>query len=748
MTDAARFARAGSAPWLAFSAAFALFTALAATGSVTAQDDAARSLFEQSCANCHALSLATSQGHSPAEWNDVVQQMIGYGAQLGPDQAREVTAYLADHYPLATPQYAFPEPAKTRPAQLHPRPATAAQWPAYGGGGANHNFSPLDEITARNVAKLQPAWTYHYGAGRHEQGDQGLDYRFEVTPLLIDGVMYISTPSWPQTPGLKSSVTALNPATGEVIWKYQSDKNIHGRGLAYWPGDADHAPRLIFGTDGGFLMAVDVTTGQLAQGFGRNGAIDAYVGVASEVVGDTRRATWTVPNPVTIFGDLVITGSRPGEANPPAPRGDIRAWDARSGRLVWTFHTIPQPGEPNGNTYAEGEWRDISGANVWSSMALDEKNGIVYAPLADLNARAEGSELYANSLVALDAATGKLIWYRQITHKDLWDWDLPTPPVLLDVEQDGKTVPAVLVTGKLGLLFLFNRLTGEPLNGYTERPTPRTDLPGVEPWPTQPFPDAPGPLARITMSRDEIPDLAPGMRKACQALWDKYDIHPGELYSLPNTTTATLIYPGPTGGPNWGGGAYSPSLGMYFINLQNRPRFSPPQSEAGGFLARPRATQVLGRPAEEQRSGGRGGPRFEFELEDGTSIPCAATPWGELVAVDLAGRRIAWRVPLGEDEHVPGDHPDIGAPNLGGSLATAGGLVFIGASNDRKFRAFDARTGRKLWEYQLEASAHATPVSYRGSDGRQYVVVAAGGGTSVGGPVTSDTLVAFALPKK
>src|SRR5690606_6754820 len=214
---------------------------------------------------------------------------------------------------------------------------------------------------------------------------------------------------------------------------------------------------LIFGTDGGFLMAVDVTTGQLARDFGRNGAIDAYVGVASEVVGETRRATWTVPNPVTVYKNLIITGSRPGAASPLAPRGDIRAWDARTGRLVWSFHTVPQPGEANYETYAPDEWRDISGANVWSTMALDVENGIVFAPVGDLNARAEGSELYSNSLLALDADTGKLKWFRQITHKDLWDWDLPTPPVLLDVKKDGKAVPAVLLTGKQGLLFLFDR---------------------------------------------------------------------------------------------------------------------------------------------------------------------------------------------------------------------------------------------------------------------------------------------------
>jgi quinoprotein glucose dehydrogenase len=565
--------------------------------------------------------------------------------------------------------------------------------------------------------------------------------------------MYVSTPSSPQAPGLKASVTALRPETGEVIWKYKSDRNIHGRGLAYWPGDETHAPRLIFGTDVGFLMAVDVTTGQLARDFGRNGAIDAYVGVASEVVGETRRATWTVPNPVMVYKNLIITGSRPGEASPPAPRGDIRAWDARTGRLVWSFHTVPQPGEANYETYPPDEWRDISGANVWSTMALDVENGIVFAPVGDLNARAEGPELYSNSLLALDANTGKLKWFRQITHKDLWDWDLPTPPVLLDVKKDGRAVPAVLLTGKQGLLFLFDRLTGEALNGFNERPTPRTDVEGLDPWPTQPFPDAPDPLARVTMTRNEIPDLVPGMKAACQKIWDDNAIQPGELYSLPQTDRTILSFPSSTGGPNWGGGAYSPELNMYFINVQNRARLNLPEARASGMAGRPRSTEVLPEQPSIQapgQAGGSGTTRrragFSFEMADGTVLPCSATPWGELVGVDLTDLRIAWRTPLGDFAGVPGK--DTGTYNLGGSMVTSTGVVFVGASNDKKFRAFDARTGRKLWETSLEASAHATPISYVGADGRQYVVIAAGGGTSVGGPTMSDTLVAFALPTK
>jgi len=265
------------------------------------------------------------------------------------------------------------------------------QWPTYGGGPYNQNFSPLTQINKDNVADLEVAWTYNYGAGDHDLGDQGLDYRFEVTPLLIGGVMYISTPSSPQAPELQASITALVPETGEVLWKYESPDNIHGRGIAYWPGDADTSPRIFFGTRGGYLKAVDATTGELASDFGLNGQIDAYIGVTSEVVGDTRRDTYTIPNPVTIYKDMVITGARPGEAGPPGPRGDIRAFNARTGRLEWTFHVLPRPGEPNPSELTPVDVPDLSGANVWSTMTLDPENGIVYAITGDINGPRRGT---------------------------------------------------------------------------------------------------------------------------------------------------------------------------------------------------------------------------------------------------------------------------------------------------------------------------------------------------------------------
>lgn len=709
------------------------------------------------CSQCHALGMVTGKRRTVEDWQVMIGRMIGLGAPVDQAQAAIIHAYLAKNFGMAEGSAAAagvpPVPAAPGPAVARfPRPTGPDQWPAYGGGNANQNFSPLTQITPGNVSRLKSAWVYHYGAGRNDQGDQGLDTRFEVTPLLIGGIMYLSTPSSPAKPDLKSSVTALRPETGEVIWKYESPANIHGRGIAYWPGDGATAPRLIFGTDGGMIVAIDVTTGQPARGFGRRGAIDAYVGVASEIVGDSRRSTYTIPNPVTIYKDLLITGARPGEVGPPAPLGDIRAFSARTGRLVWTFHTVPQPGEPGHETYVnKDDWRDLSGANVWSSMALDAENGIVYAPTGDLNGYAKGTQLYSGSLLALDAATGKLKWFHQITHRDIWDWDSPTPPMLFDARIGGASVPAVALTGKHGLFFMFNRLTGEPLNGFEERPTPRATPPSDEVWPTQPFPTAPGPIARTQMTRDEVPNVVPGMKAYCQDFWDKSGVVSEPLYApRASSEHAVITYPGPTGGPNWGGGSYSPELGLYFVNVQNRAvyrdKVAPGSGPAMQMHASPDDDAPTAAPSPRRPRGAGGAPPFTYRTPQGVNLSCGATPWGELVAVDVNARKIAWKVPLGATPALGRAGESTGAPNLGGSIVTKSGVVFVGATNDRRFRAFDGRTGRKLWEAQLEAGAHATPISYMGKDGKQYVVVAAGGGTSVGGPEISDTLVAYRLP--
>jgi quinoprotein glucose dehydrogenase len=650
-------------------------------------------------------------------------------------------------------------------------PPPKDQWPSYGQNPGSTNFSPLTQITPRNVGQLQRAWTYRFGAGEIAARDVGIDYRWEVQPLIIDGVMYFSTPSNPRVAGLKATVTALVPETGEVLWKYESPRNIHGRGLAYWAGDGRHGPRLYFGTDEGYFVALDMKTGKLAADFGVNGEIDGYVGVVSPRVGESRRTAFTISNPATVYKNLVITGARPGEQPPPGPRGDIRAWDAVTGKLVWTFHTVPQRGEPNFETYRNpDETLDRSGANVWSSMTLDAGRGILFAPLGDLNGRAEGTELYSATLVALDAATGKLKWHQQITHKDLWDWDLPVPPVLAEVKRDGRTIPAVVQAGKHGLVFMFERETGRPIYEVQERQTPRSDDPNEIAWPTQPFPVKPEPVARVSMKREEIPDVVPGQKDYCTKFWDDNKVVNFGLYTRPMLNNGTVTFPTATGGPNWGPPSYNAATGLFVVSTQNIGSYRPAgpagrgfgfggggNNRAAGGAAAPQAAPapaVAASPAAPAQAAApqpaAGGPPqqgFQFTLPGGAGVvPCAPTPWGELVAVNVNTGDIAWRVPLGDWEALGERGVGLGTRNLGGNITTASGLIFIGATNDRRFRAFDAKDGKLLWEVELEASAHSTPVTYLGRDGKQYVVTTAAGGTSAGALKMSDALVAFRLP--
>jgi len=634
------------------------------------------------------------------------------------------------------------------------------QWPNYQN---NSNFSPLIQITPANVTRLTKAWTFNYGAGSLPAGNLGLDFRFEVQPLLIDGVMYVSTPSSPRDPNVKSTVTALEPETGKAIWQYTSPRNIHGRGLAYWPGNGTIGPRLYFATDRGFLMAVDMKTGHLAQGFGNNGEVDAYVGVVSPEVGESRRDTYTIPNPVTVFRNLLISGARPGEAGPPQPRGDIRAWDAVTGKLVWTFHTIPQPGEPNHEDWAGDDWKDRSGCNVWSTMTADQSTGTVFATTGDANREVPGKNLYCNSILALDGATGKLKWYHQLVHHDIWDIDMPTPPVLVNVRRDGRTIPAVFVTGKFGLVYVFGRASGEAIFGMDERPVARSNGTNDLTSSTQPFPVKPEPVGRVRMTKADINRMTPEIEKYCTDLWVKYEMFDNDLFWRPSTRGGQVGFPSGVGGPNWGPLSYNPNLGYVFINLHNTGRFVPKATAGSGGSA----------SADEDAPGGRGGggrgqagtgPRapsagtgaanrtgeFAYRLPSGEEVPCYAGPYGELVAVDVNKGEIAWKSALGINPFLS-ELGDVGvksgARNLGGSIATASGLVFIAATNDRMFRAFDAMTGKELWTTELPASGHATPVTYMGKDGKQYVVIAASGGTNVGaGLPISDSLVAYRLP--
>jgi quinoprotein glucose dehydrogenase len=592
-------------------------------------------------------------------------------------------------------------------------------WPVYGHDPGGQRHSPLTQITPSNVSKLERAWTYKGG----KPGSQ-------VTPVVIGGVMYVTTPE---------SVAALEPETGKPIWRYDTP-TVTRRGVAYWPGKRDLHPRVFVGS-GSDLLALDATTGTPAPGFGNEGKVDMKKGVLDGLPD----APFRMMSPPVIFHDIVITGGNNTEGTPSTGAyGDIRGWDAVTGKLVWTFHTVPRPGEPGNDTWPKDGWKNRSGVNNWGFMTLDVERGMVFVPLgcptSDFyGADRAGDGLYGNSLVALDAATGKVKWFRQLVHHDLWDYDVAAPPALIEATRNGRKVPAVAQITKMGMLFVFDRVTGEPIWGMEERPVPQRDVPGEKTSKTQPFPVKPAPLSRMDITRDELYKATPEHAQFCAALWAEQKLFskgPFTPYPLggpdqPNV----LVYPSTLGGGNWSGVSYDPALGYAFTNINNLAQWGHMEKKVDPKTGE--ATYLRG------AAFGGGYARF---WNPANHIPCQDPPFGELVAVNMATGEIAWRSPLGTvpELEAKGVH-NTGALNLGGSITTASGLVFIGAANDAKLRAFDSKTGKELWSGALDAVGQATPMTYLGKDGRQYVVIMGGGGPYWGSPA-GDALVAFALP--
>ena len=582
-------------------------------------------------------------------------------------------------------------------------------WPTYGNDPGAMRYSSLRQINAGNVGQLKLAWTFRTG----KPGS-------EAAPVVIGGVMYVTAPD---------GVYALVPETGELLWKYDASP-VALRGLAYWPGAGGLHSR-VFAGNGPFLLALDVTTGKPAPGFGNEGRVDLKKGV----LGDLKDGRYALQSPPAVFGDVVITGCSNGEGSPTAGAyGDIRGWDAKTGRLLWTFHTVPRPGEPGSETWPAGGWKNRSGTNTWGFLTIDVKRGIVYAPLGSPTADFYGADrvgdnLYGNSLVALDARTGETKWRQQLVHHDLWDYDLAAPPALFDIHRNGRVIPAVAQITKMGLLFVFDRVTGEPVYGMEERPVPQSVVPGEVTSKTQPFPVKPPPLGKNTFQMEEMYDRSPEHARFCKELFETNQMKIGGPYTPLPLEGNALFFPSTLGGGNWGGVSIDPSLGLLFSNVMHVGQWGHMEKRDSGY----RRTSAYGTYAR-------------FWNRD-TRIPCQNPPFGELIAVDLASGDIAWRTPLGRIEELEAiGVRNTGTLNLGGSIATAGGLVFIGATNDARFRAFESKTGKLLWEEKLEASGHTSPITYMGRDGRQYVaLMAAGGGAFLGGPL-SNSLVAFALP--
>jgi quinoprotein glucose dehydrogenase len=627
---------------------------------------------------------------------------------------------------------------------------------------SGQRYSPLTQITTANVASLAPAWSLRLtqpNAGRRgggppaagrggapaagpaasapaaSSGDAGTGSNPQVTPIVIAGVMYL--------PARGNQVLALDADTGKEVWRRVLPRYVTttARGVAYWPGDAQTQPRILL-TAGAKLIALDAATGALSAGFGTNGVVEIAV-------------PWNgVP---VIYRNVAILGATTGEIALSEP-GDTRAFDVRTGKKLWDFHTVPLPGELGHNTWLENGWRNRSGVNVWAwYMTLDADRGLLYMPVAGAAGNywggdRPGNNLFANSIVAVEAATGRYRWHFQTVHHDLWDSDLPNPPVLVDIMQAGRRLPALASVGKTGWMFILDRVTGRPIFGVEERPVPKGTVPGEWYSPTQPFPVKPAqPLSRVDFNkeRDMVrpEDTSAEHVAECQALWDKsggfYNAGPYTPFGYQEEgqpPKSTIQFPGGTGGVNWGGAAADPTTGYVYVNAHDTSLVGWIETRRPGLNY---GNGVAGTRTPYDRGSVDGpGPYFTFSApyKDATgrtlaNLPCHRPPWARLVAVDANTGEIAWQTPLGLTEVLPEGRQLTGNSGSAGPTVTAGGLVFVGATNDRRLRAFDSKTGKELWSTRLDAQVNANPMTYRGRNGKQYVAA-----------IATDSLVVFALP--
>lgn len=692
-----------------------------------------------------------------------------------------------------------------------------ATWETAGGNADGNKYSTLAQIDTSNVQKLQVAWTYHTN-----DMDTASHSQIQCNPIIVQGVLYGTTP--------QLKLFALDAATGQMKWTYspfdKGDKSLDltqssNRGVTYW---TDHnGDERIFYAAGPYLRAIDAKTGKLIDTFGTHGKVNLHDGLGEEAAKLSVIAT----SPASIYKDILITGTRVSEAMDAAP-GHIRAYDVRTGKIKWIFHTIPQPGEPGYETWEDpNAWKHTGGANSWMGMTIDQQRGIAYIPIGSASmdfygGKRTGADLYADCLLALDAATGKLRWHFQYIHHDTWDWDPSSAPVLLTVTHDGQKIDAVAQTTKTGFVFLFNRETGKPLFPIVETPVDTvSELKGERLWPTQPVPQMPRPFVRQSFTAKDInPYLSPEEFAEVKQRLSGY--HSGKMFT-PQSKEGTVIFPGFDGGGEWGGPAADPSTSVLYVNanqmawilhildvkskssdketrgmagsrlfMQNCMSCHGANRKGGGnypslldvpkkyderrfisFISAGRgmmpafdhlrqqekeaiASFVLdlkkqqGKPYIEQLSASDSFRQSPYNIDgynkflSKTGHPAIAPPWGTLNAIDLNSGLLKWTLPLGEEADLAAKgYPQTGTENYGGPVVTAGGLLFIAATKDGKFRAFNKRDGKLLWETRLPAPGFATPATYE-VDGRQYVVIACGGGKLK--TPSGDGYVAFALP--
>ena len=669
------------------------------------------------------------------------------------------------------------------------------------------HYYRLEQIKPRNVSRLHVAWTYETGVG-------GL----QTTPLFRDGRLYVTTP--------KQQVIALDPETGKELWKFNGALKGQQpiRGLSYWQQEAE---RRLFSSLGSTLIAIDPDNGMLIGGFGKDGAVDLREGLGR----DAARMAIFLTSPGIVFRDLIIVGFRTSESPPAAP-GAIRAYDVRTGALRWSFNTVPQPGEVGHASWPEDAWKVAGGANAWAGMALDEKRGIVYVPTGSAvddfyGADRKGDNLFANSLLALDAGTGKRLWHCQAVHHDIWDRDLPSPPTLVTVTREGRRIDAIAQPSKQGFLYVLDRVTGKPVFPIEERPVPPSDVPGEFASPTQPFVSTPAPFARQRLTADMLTRRTPEAHEAALKAFARMRSE-GPFTPL-TTGQPTVVFPGFDGGAEWGGAAADRKRGILFINSNDiawtgqlaarapaavagssasrrgaslyqeqcsachgadrkgaPPEFPPlidlgklsaaqigeviaqgrgrmpgfpqiPVADRGAIVAYLRGEQEQAGVASEREVTAPAGaktvqPAYQFtgyrKFLDPDGYPAVTPPWGTLNAIDLNSGKYLWKIPFGEyPELVAKGEAPTGSENYGGALVTSTGILFIGATiYDRKFRAFDTRTGRLLWQTVLPYEGVATPTTFM-AGGRQFVVIATSNSRNRKAPQGS-AYVAFALPQR